>query len=212
MGSGDLTTAPVVAVYLSALDSALPLSRRQRTRIVDEVADGLECEIEAGIAAGKAPQVVTREALAGLGTPAMLAARFTAAIAPGLAWRTGMGLVLSGPLVGLAWVTASGRGQGWQDRISSVFSAVPGLPILLAATVACAGVAVLAGRRGRWASSAALLATLGCMTVDAVLLGAAVHRFTPAAWALPAVTLSVVRLAGAASACHRLMCFRAAGN
>lgn len=232
MGTGDLTrglpddAVEQVSAYLSRLDAALPLLRHERARILAEAADALKCEIDAAVAGGKAPSAAACEAVDRFGAPAMLAAEFAAALTPHTARRVGLALMVSGPLIGLVWVTAIGHGQDLAARISSVLTILPYLPILLAVTAICAMVAILAGRsttgsHGRVglvsASGAAWLAARGCVLADAVLLAMAwQHLRADGAgsdgWLAVAAALSLLRLAGAATAERRLSRLRAAAR
>jgi len=224
MGTRDLTrglprdAAEQVCAYLSTLDDALPLPRAERARILAEAADALGCEIEAGIAAGKTARATAHEAVKAFGAPDMLAAQFAEAMAPGMARRTGAALMVTGPLVGLAWVTAVGEGHGWA-RISSVLTMVPYLPLVLAATVVCAMVAVMAGRPParsvwgiRWAAGAAWVAAIGCVAADAILLTIGMQQIHLGVAGAGAAALSLLRLAGAATAGYRLSRLRAAAR
>ncbi len=152
-----------------------------------------------------------------------LAAQFTQALAPGMARRVGLALVVTGPMVGLAWLAGIGHGVDWTSRLSSVLSALPYFPVILAVTVPAAIVAVLRGsvslRRNissRGATLAARLACSGCLLADTVLIASAAGglqsgRFTASAWITLAFGLSALRWVGAANATWRLARLRVAG-
>lgn len=219
MGTGDLTGDLLVADYLSRLDGALPLPARDRKRIVTEAADGLACAIEDAVAGGESPGAAARSAVAEFGRPGTLAAHFAAALAPAKARRTGLALVLTGPVIGLVWVAAAGQGTGWPARIGSLIEAMPYLPLVLGLTVAAAVAAVVAGWNplrlnvsGRSAVTAAWLSTLGCVVADVLLLTGATVGGTAGGWATwTAAALSGVRLTAAATACRSLSRLRVAG-
>jgi len=146
------------------------------------------------------------------------------ALAPGTAHRTSLTLLITGPLVGLAWVAAAGTGPGWADRIGSVLAAMPYFPLILAVTVPAAVLAAACGRvalrrhsGSRMAIGAALVATLGCAAGDVTLVAATTGRVLAGAqsvtvWAAVAIAASAVRLAAAIIASARLGRWRAAGH
>ncbi len=209
--------------YLSRLDAALPLPRRQRDRIVAEVADGLHSAAEAMTVAGLTKPEAESAAIEEFGESTDLAAEFAQALAPGIARRVGLALVLSGPMVGLAWVAAFGHGIDWMTRITSVLVRMPYFPVVLAVTVPAAMVAVLGGsislRRNtssRLATLAARVAASGCVVADLLLEASAFARlesglFAVGGWVTVAVLLSALRLAVASNATSRLARLRAAG-
>ncbi|WP_020525274.1 hypothetical protein [Catelliglobosispora koreensis] len=226
MGSRELTATlglpaeatSVMADYLSTLDAALRLPRRERTRILTETADTLACEVETAVAAGHSPALAAHDAVSRFGTPRLLAGQFAAAIMPGMARRTGLGLIISGPLIGGVWLAAAGHGPGLPARIVSVLDMAPVLPLLLAFTIACAVFAIAAGRRRLravlpvvWAWRAARLAAAGCVVADAVLLTAAAGQLAGTPIVAIAALLSAMRLTAAATAWRRLWRLRVAG-
>jgi hypothetical protein len=213
----------VVVAYLIRLNDLLPLPRGERTRIVAEAADTLACAIEDRIVTGTPPGRAARTAVAEFGDPAMLAKQFAAVIAPAAARRVCLALLLSGPMVGVAWATALGHGRHWATRIGSLLETQPYLPPLLMFTVAAAVTAVLGSRKmlwvnvsGRLATGAAWLATIGCLAADALLLATLITLIAggaaPGVWVACAASLSCVRLTGAATAARRLARLRAAGG
>lgn len=239
MGTGYLThaarlPAPADAelgIYLRTLQSRLPLPAAQRHRILAETGDGLASSIETLLAQGMAPAEAARAAIAEFGCPRMLAHQFTAVIAPAIARRTGLSLVLTGPLVGLAWAAALGDGSGWTERISSLLHAMPYVIGLLTMTVPAAVLAVgsagmalrhrLSTPISSWLSirlssrlpvTAAWVATLGCLAADTALLTrAAIEHSHSSVSVAVAVAFSGIRLALTAIAFRRLSRLRAAG-
>lgn len=232
MGSGDLTGSlglpvgadTIVADYLSRLDAALAFSARERERIVTEAADALACAIEAAVAEGEPASAAARSAVTEFGHPETVSAHFAVALVPGKARRTGLALVLTGPVIGLAWVAALGQGVGWPARISSVIVAMPYLALVLMLTAPAAVAAVLSGWNrlrlkdaSRFAATAAWLSTLGSLAADVLLLTAATGRLmtgsvTLTGWVACAAVLSGVRLAAIAIASRNLSRLRVAGN
>jgi hypothetical protein len=222
----DPADARIVGDYLAAVGSRLPIARRTREGILTELADGLACavaeEIERGLAPGPAAHAAVRQ----FGEPAVLAAGFARQLASAAAHRVGLGLVTTGPLVGLIWVGATSIGEpDWPSRISGVLSALPLYPLILAVTVPAAMIAITgSGWSARrfpvfrgLATGSAFVAVLGCIAGDVSLLSGAI--FGGAAWAaaparltLVAVAVSLMRLSVAGFAGSRVVRLRTAGN
>jgi hypothetical protein len=219
----DPPAARIVGDYLAALASHLPAGRRTRADILTEIADGLACDIEVRTARGEPAQAAATAAVAEIGDPRTLAMAFAGQLGPVAARRLGVGLVVTGPLVGLIWVTAyTVGGSDWPSRIVGVLSAVPlYLPIMAvtvpAATIAANGFGRYGQRRvlpPRVVTGAALVAAIGCVAGDLSLLTtAAVNHptglHTPTIFALAAAA-SGVRLSAATWAAHRILRLRAA--
>jgi hypothetical protein len=213
----DPADARIVGDYLAAVGSRLPIARRTREEILTELADGLACavaqEIERGLAPGPAAHAAVRQ----FGEPAVLAAEFARQLAPAAAHRVGLGLVTTGPLVGLIWVGATSIGEpDWPSRISGVLSALPLYALILAVTVPAAMIAITgsgwSARRfpvfRRLATGSAFVAVLGCIAGDVSLLSGAI--FGGAAWA--AAPAGLTRLSVAGFAGSRVVRLRTAGN
>lgn len=73
-----------------------------RRGVLAEVGDGIACAIESRMADGASAFEAAREALTELGPAEDLAAAMAAEIVPLTAHRTGLLLLVSGPVVGLA--------------------------------------------------------------------------------------------------------------
>jgi len=211
--------------YLSTVAADLPGSARSRHDILAEVTDGLlECYQEHR-ADGQSPARAAESAVAGFGDPHRLASGFAGVLAGRAAHRIGLGLVLTGPAVGAAWVAAfAGRtGSDWATQVAAMPSVVPGLAVAVpAALLAALGTGGTAYRRPlrvlsrhlplppRAAATLALVATAGCVAADTGLLfGLFGWALAGTAWtplALLAGTASLVRLTVAA------MCARQVGT
>jgi len=220
----DPTTRPVVAAYLRELAAALPGSRRTRTAILTEIADGLIEQISD--TTGPDPAAAVATAIRAFGDPRNLAGQFCHELSGKTAHRTGVALVGSGPLVGALWLLALTPGgprattATLPERIFGMFSALPLIPVLLLISIPAALVAVAgAGRASRilpvstgTAGFAALVASRGCVIADVVLIA---HTLTAAdAWSpllIAAVAISTARLSLAAAAARRCAQLRAAG-
>jgi hypothetical protein len=215
-----------IAAYLAAVDRGVPAGRRARRAIVTELADGLACSVQAHVDAGLPADEAAVAAVAEFGDPRELAANFAHQLAGSTAHRTGLALVVTGPMVGLTWVAAyaAHSGAGWREQIAAVLTAVPSLAVILvvvvpAAIVAAAGAGRLARRvpvAARAAATAAVLAAFGCVAGDAMLLSTAVvtalHRPSWTVLVGVAVGVSTVRLAAAATAGRRCALLRAAAR
>jgi hypothetical protein len=212
--------AGVVRDYLARVAGALPPIRRLRRGVLAELGDGIACAVESRVAAGERPVDAARAAVAELGRPAAIAAALTAELAPLSAHRTGLMLLVGGPVVGVAWIAAGSPTLDWWDRVEQALRAVPAYPVLLALAVPAALVAVVGAgplcrrwpRLGSASVLAALCAGLACVAGDALLLAWAGSAMATNPWLLTAVAASAIRLILAASAVHRVARLRAAGR
>jgi hypothetical protein len=213
----------ILSDYLTTLDERLPRGRRARSPILAEVADGLACAVEARVASGQSPEDAARAAVGEFGEPDRVAAAFARHMLTTTAHRTGLALVTSGPIVGLVWASVWGaNAPTWPGKIDAVISGVRALPLLLVLTIPCALLAASAGGwlarwlklPTRWTYPAALMATGGCVAVDAtmvavVLTGPALMQASAALLAA-AVVVSALRAGAVSVAMCRLVRERAA--
>ncbi len=216
------SAAVVVDGYLAELSAALPAGRAARSRIVTEVGDGLACAVTRAVCSGDDARQAAMEAVSECGDPHVLAAAFAAELAPTSAGRTGVGLLLGGPLVGLVWVAAlGGQVAGWTAKVTAALSAVPVYPLILAVVVPAAIVAVAGSGRlgwrmtvpGRLVPGAAVVAVVGCVCGDVCLVSAAdVQAGLPAGWLAAAVAASVLRTVAAGLAARRVIRLRVAAS
>lgn len=221
----DPAARPVIVAYLAEVEAGLPCGRSARAGILAEVADGLVDAVQAQSNNGAAPAAAARVAVAGFGDPQVLAAALAGELAGLAAHRVGLALVATGPVVGAVWVAAyaARSGQGWWEQLPELWSAIPIYALILAVVVPAAVLAAVsgAGRLPIWvpvssrhAASAALVAAIGCVLGDAVLLtGLALSA--ESGWnvlALAAGVVSLVRLSGAAAASRRCARLRAAAS
>ncbi|MFG2045491.1 permease prefix domain 1-containing protein [Dactylosporangium sp. NPDC048998] len=110
----DPSVSDRIDSYLDAVTVVLPAGRRARAAIRAELADGLACAVEARVGRGAAPGAAAAAALAEFGPPAVVARAFARELLAASTHRTGRGLLLGGPLVGLLWVLAMpGAGRSW---------------------------------------------------------------------------------------------------
>jgi hypothetical protein len=221
----DPAAAPIIERYLTELAAGLPCSGRARTAILAEVSDGLADSVAAH-ADSLPPAQAARAAVADFGEAPALACALSAELAGSTAHRVGLGLLLTGPLVGLAWLVAFVHGGGdWAAEVVRVLSWVPAYPLLLASVVPTAVLATVAGtgRATRWlplqprqAATAAAFAAAGCSALDAALLThtavAALTGTTLPPLAVAAAALSAARLCLVARAATRCLALRAAAR
>lgn len=222
----DPAAARVVGDYLAALEAHLPAGRRTREEILTELADDLVCAVAGGTGRGRPSEEAAREAVTQFGDPTTVAAAFTRQLAPVAAHRVGLGLVATGPLVGLIWVAAFASGEhGLPAQIGSLLSAMPIYPVILAVTVPAAMLAVTgAGWAARHlpvpahvATGAAIVAAVGCVAVDVSLVGRAIVEAAAGAGPQSMLTFaafaaSLVRLSAAGFAGRRIARLRAAAT
>ena len=179
----DPAARRVLDGYLTELEAALAGPRPARAAIITEVADGLSEATMAHRRRGLASTDAAAAAAAEFGDAHLVAAGFGAELATLTGRRVGLGLLVTGPLVGLVWLgtaptNAAAIGQRWPAGLVLV-------PVLFAAVLAvavpAAMVSVLAsGRLARWlparprlAPTAAGLAAACCVTGDLLLLSGA---------------------------------------
>jgi hypothetical protein len=215
----------IIGAWLAELDSQLPAGRRARREILLEIGDGLRCAIEARVGQGQSAEPAARAAVAELGDSHTVAVAFACQLGVASAHRLGIGLVLSGPLVGLTWVAAyATAGSHWSSQISSVLSAMPQYPPILAVTVPAAIVASTGSGRAapylavppRVVTAAALVAAIGCVAGDLSLLAAAIFGPNlvagPGILAAMGIAASIARLSAAGWTGRRIARLRAAVN
>jgi hypothetical protein len=220
----DPAARRVLEQYTAELAAGLAGPRPVRAAIVAEIADGLTETTAAHQRSGLPPAAAARAAVAEFGDAQLIAAGFGPELAADTGRRIGLGLLATGPLVGLAWL-----GTALASSDTAGISPPAGLLVLaivfgaiLAVAVPAAGVSVLAtGRVSRWlpigpatAPTAAGLAAMLCMAGDLLLLAGLVAWATThggLAWppAVLAATVSASRLTLAGRAARR--CVAAAG-
>jgi hypothetical protein len=221
----DRDAARILGAYQATLAAGLAGSRQARAGILAEIADGLLEATQAHQDNGLPAQAAAEAAVAEFGEPRGLARLLVAEQAGAAAHRVGLGLVLTGPLVGTAWLLAwtARSGLGWADQIGGLLSQYPLLVVVLGLGVPAAVLAATAGagpmmRRlalaPRHAAALAMLAAGAALLGDTTLLtGVAVTHPPAAGWSWPlmlAVTVSGIRFTAAATAVNRCARLRAA--
>ncbi|MCP2323279.1 hypothetical protein HDA40_001786 [Hamadaea flava] len=218
MDPGDLTRLAPTAAYLADLRRALPVRRAIRDALVDEVADGLCCAIETHVRVGVSPPDAATRAVAEFGPPEDIARSVLRQIAVTRSRHAGIGLVLTGPLVGTVWVATLGGPGDALARVGHVLTAAPLMVVVLAVAIPCAITAVSAAgmHAPSWLPAGfsvpvALVALAACAAGDTLLLAYAAAAGLPGAVAIAAL-VSGLRLTAVAVAAVRLTRLRAATN
>ena len=102
----DSTNRDAVADYLSAVAAQLPGPPSARVAVTDELRDGLIEALDTHQGHGCSQAEATAAAIAEFGDPDTVAAAFGPELGAVQARRVALGLLVTGPLVGLAWITA----------------------------------------------------------------------------------------------------------
>jgi hypothetical protein len=206
--------------YLAAVAAQLTGPAPARAAITEELCDGLLETLAAHRARGCSPQEATAAAIEEFGDPATVAAAFGPELAAVQARRIALGLLATGPLVGLAWLAAAAVNglPPWRQQLPGPWLALPlvGLALLVACpalglTIAATGRLARRlgwlGRRARLPATAAAVAGLAAVFADLTLLammaGQALTTSGPDIWAPVAIaagaSLTRVTLAGRAT-------------
>lgn len=203
-------TRAIVAEYTSAVTGRLDAPTSLLIDIRDEVEDGLSEAIESYRREGLPPEEAARAAVAEFGEPAVTAAAFATGLRLARARRTGLGLMATGPVVGLLWIVAvltTGLSSG---RLAGLWVVLPVVALAVAVGAPASELAVLStGRLSRHlaghpglAPAAVTVACVAAVVGDATILGTVtVHVLLLGGWISPVPTL----LAGMASVA-RMVC------
>jgi hypothetical protein len=225
----DSTIRDAIADYLAAVTTQLPGPPSARVAVTDELRDGLMEALETHQARGCPPQEATAAAIAEFGHPDTVAAAFGPELAAVQARRVALGLLATGPLVGLTWIVAVAVNAlpPWRHQLTGPWLALPAVGLALAVAGPTLGLTVAAtGRLGRRLGrvvdratlppTAAAVATLAAVVADLTLLGIITgHALTSPGsyvWApvIVAASASLTRVTLAGRAAHRCLATRAA--
>jgi hypothetical protein len=226
----DSTSRDAVAGYLAAVTAQLPGPAAARVAVTDELRDGLLEALEAHQARGCSPQDATAAAIAEFGDPDTVAAAFGPELAAVQARRVALGLLTTGPLVGLTWIAAVAVNAlpPWRHQLTGPWLALPLVGLALAVACPTLGLTVAAtGRLGRRlgggfrrrvalaptaAAVAGLAAVLADLTLLAILGGQAFASPGSLVWApvIVAAGASLTRVTLAGRAARRCLATRAA--
>jgi hypothetical protein len=225
MAVPGLTTPPdwppaavaVIDGYLTRLGARLPGPGRTRTAILAEIGDGLIEATDKHLAHGLEPGMAARVAVAEFGDADALARAFAGELAAGTAQRIGLGLIVTGPAVGVAWLTAwrQHTGLGWLAQISAIPASAPLLLAVLAVGVPAALFAARHGFGGtpRRVTAVAFVACGAAAAGDASLLAGSVSTVSTWSWPFAvALAASLIRLTVVGAAARRCAARRAAAG
>jgi hypothetical protein len=217
-----------VADYLAALTAQLGGPAAARAAITEELRDGLLETLETHRARGCSQQEAAAAAIAEFGGPHTVAAGFAAELAAVQARRFAVGLLVTGPLVGLSWIAAVAVNglPPWQQQLTGPWLALPLVGLALIIACPALGLTVAAtgrlghrrrlGRRATFPPTAAAVAGLAAMVADltllAIITGQALTIAGSYTWApvILAAGASLTRVALAGRATHRCLATRTA--
>lgn len=225
-------TGPAAESYLAEVAERLAAPSRYRAEVVAELRSGLADAAQARRLAGWPAREAELAAIAEFGDAAAVAGSFRAEAVARQARRSGIGLLLTGPLVGLLWVATAeashlriGQALPWPLTASPSGLSVGVSLVALAAAVTVWGASVsiaATGRFGRWlrtesrnAAAAAAIAGCGAIGADGLgllLLGLGLATIPGRLAPLPAaiaVAASAVRIFFAGRAARRCLALRA---
>jgi hypothetical protein len=223
------TDRDAVTDYLAAVAAQLPGPPSARAAVTDELRDGLMEALETHHARGCSPQEATVAAIAEFGDPDTVAAAFGPELGAVQARRVAVGLLVTGPLVGLTWIAAVVVNDlpPWRHQLVGPWLALLLVGLALAVAGPALGLTVAAtGRLGRRLGrvvrratlppTAAAVAALAAVVADLTLLGIITgHALTSPGsymWApvIVAAGVSLTRVTLAGRAAHRCLAIRAA--
>ena len=220
----DAAARRAINGYLAELADLLGHPSAARTAIVAELEDGLWTATAAHQARGLPREAAATAAVAEFGDPHTVGAGFDPELAVATGRRVGLGLLVTGPLVGCSWLllaAATWRWTGQQPPAAlGLAAAMVGVVLVVAIPAAVLSVAV-SGRLSRRlpagplvGATAAAIAASACVAGDLVLLGGLLACIVVAgavAWpaALLAAAASFLRLSLAARAARRCLTARA---
>jgi hypothetical protein len=214
-----------LADYLAVVTAQLTGPASARAAIIDELRDGLLAALELHQARRGSPQDATAAAIAEFGDPHAVAAAFAPELGAVQARRVALGLLVTGPLVGLTWITAVAVNAlpPWQQQLTGPWLALPLVGLALAVACPALGLTVAAtgrlgrrlGRRATFPPTAAATAGLAAVVADLTLLAIiAGHALTApgssvSAPVILAVAASLTRVTLAGRAARRCLATRA---
>jgi hypothetical protein len=224
------TDRDAIADYLAAVAAQLPGPPAAQAAVTDELRDGLMEALKTHRARGCAQAQATAAVVAEFGDPDTVAAAFRPELAAVQARRVALGLLATGPLVGLAWIAAVAVNAlpPWRHQLTGPWLALPLVGLALAVAGPALGLTVAAtgrlgrrlgggfGRRAALAPTAAAVAGLAAVLADLTLLAIVGSQAfaSPGSlvWApvIVATGASLTRVMLAGAAAHRCLATRAA--
>jgi hypothetical protein len=225
----DSTNRDAVTDYLAAIAAQLPGPPSARVAVTDELRDGLLEALQTHQARGCSQAEATAAAIAEFGDPHTVAAAFGPELGAVQARRVALALLVTGPLVGLAWIAAVvvNALPPWRHQLIGPWLALPLVGLALAVAGPALGLTVAAtGRLGRRlgrvvdratlpptaAAVAALAAVVADLTLLGILTGHALTSPGSYVWApiIVAASASLTRVTLAGRAARRCLAVRAA--
>lgn len=225
----DSASRDAVADYLAAVTTQLTGPPSARAAVTDELRDGLLEALETHQARGCSQAEATAAMIAEFGDPHTVAAAFGPELGAVQARRVAVGLLATGPLVGLAWIAAVvvNALPPWRHQLIGPWLALPLVGLALAVAGPALGLTVAAtGRLGRRLGrvvrpatlppTAAAVAALAAVVADLTLLGVITGQVLTSrgsyVWApvVLAASASLARVTLAGRAARRCLATRAA--
>jgi hypothetical protein len=225
----DWTGRDAVTDYLAAVTAQLPGPPAARVAVTDELRDGLLEALETHQARGCSRAEATAAAITEFGDPDTVAAAVAPELAAVQARRVAVGLLVTGPLVGLAWITAVAVNAlpPWHHQLIGPWLVLPLVGLALVVAGPALGLTVATtGRLGRRlgrvvdratlpptaAAVAALAAVVADLTLVGIITGHALTSPGLPVWApvVLAASASLTRVTVAGRAARRCLATRAA--
>jgi hypothetical protein len=225
----DWTGRDAVTDYLAAVTAQLPGPPAARVAVTDELRDGLLEALQTHQARGCSRAEATAAAITEFGDPDTVAAAVAPELAAVQARRVAVGLLVTGPLVGLAWITAVAVNAlpPWHHQLIGPWLVLPLVGLALAVAGPALGLTVATtGRLGRRlgrvvdratlpptaAAVAALAAVVADLTLVGMITGHALTSPGSPVWApvVLAASASLTRVTVAGRAARRCLATRAA--
>jgi hypothetical protein len=225
----DSASRDAVADYLAAVTTQLTGPPSARAAVTDELRDGLMEALETHQARGCSQAEATAAVIAEFGDPHTVAAAFGPELGAVQARRVAVGLLVTGPLVGLTWIAAVvvNALPPWRHPLIGPWLALPLVGLALAVAGPALGLTVAAtGRLGRRlgrvvdratlpptaAAVAALAALVADLTLVGIITGHALTSPGSYVWApvIVAASASLTRVMLAGWAARRCLATRAA--
>ena len=225
----DSASRDAVADYLAAVTAQLPGPPSARVAVNDELRDGLLEALQTHRARGCSQAEATAAAIAEFGDPDTVAAAFGPELGAVQARRVAVGLLVTGPLVGLTWIAAVAVNAlpPWRHQLIGPWLALLLVGLALAVAGPALGLAVAAtGRLGRRlgrvvdratlpstaAATAALAAVVADLTLLGIITGQALTSPGSFVWApvIVAASASLTRVLLAGRAARHCLATRAA--
>ena len=173
----DRRPKDALAAYLSDLAARLSGPHHRREAILTELRDDLEQATEDRIAAGLSPDRAAEAAIMQFGSPRVVADAFAGELTTAYARRTIACFIATGPLVGSWWLLLL-QPSPWRTGLIAFVTAIPVIPLIIAAIATASGTLATTGRLMRWlpetgprrALSATITVAMLCMIIDLAMI------------------------------------------